>query len=167
MTYEHPVWPESHERALQEPPVFDFERMEPDEAVVLVKAISDAEQAYEAQHGGELSDLHLRLLEHVNDSLHNLAATSDKALDIYTALMSDVSEGSLVDQASVMATDLLRRHLDDPAARLQIITPLIRALHEGDSIARERAPEVSIQGGSGAPLGWWRGETRRSRCLKL
>jgi IS30 family transposase len=30
-----------------------------------------------------------------------------------------------------------------------------------------RLHDVSIQGGSGAPLGWWRGETRRSRCLKL
>jgi hypothetical protein len=82
-----------------------------------------------------------RLLDHVERSLHSIAVTSDKALDIYTTFMRDVSEELLVHRASVMAVDLIRRHLDDPAARLRIITPLIHALHEGDSLAREAAEE--------------------------
>jgi hypothetical protein len=145
MTYEHPIqpWAEGHERAMQEPPVFDFERMEPDEAVALVKAISAAEEAHEAQHG-ELSDIHLRLLDRAERSLHNLAVTSDtdKALDIYAALMRDVSEEHLIHRASSMAVDLLRRHVNDPVARLQVIAPLIRALHEGESLAREGAKDA-------------------------
>lgn len=131
------------ERSPERRSVFDFEQFGIQRTVALVDALaSAATEADRAHRGGDL-DPYGDLLNQAAIGLEYFANTSDQALDTYAALMNGASAGTR-SVGAVMAPGLLRRNLDNAAAKERITRLLIDAAHSADALVQSTAEDSLV-----------------------
>lgn len=118
---------------------FDFEQMGPEAAAAMIGALAIAEQAHQDGNENDAPDPYDWLLDRAARDLKRVADESDEALGIYATLTSDLTAEIAVSIAAGMAPGLLRRNLDKPDVRLQVVGPLLAAMHSERGVGGEMA----------------------------